>query len=98
MMGGNKMKQDRLTQIKHLLMQNKRVNNNDLTEMFSVSLATIRRDLDRLEEEGIVRRVYGGAVFQGRPPAGSPSERHAEGAAGSRRDYPHRQRGQHVDL
>lgn len=60
-MGGNKMKQDRLTQIKHLLMQNKRVNNNDLTEMFSVSLATIRRDLDRLEEEGVIRRFYGGA-------------------------------------
>lgn len=55
------MKQDRLTQIKHLLMQNKRVNNNELADMFAVSLATIRRDLDRLEEEGTIRRIYGGA-------------------------------------
>ncbi|MBQ2782147.1 MAG: DeoR/GlpR transcriptional regulator [Oscillospiraceae bacterium] len=55
------MKQDRLTQIKHLLMQNQYINNNELAETFGVSIATIRRDLDRLESEGVIRRIYGGA-------------------------------------
>lgn len=55
------MKRDRITEIKHILMQNKQVNNNDLAAMFGVSLATIRRDLDLLEANGSIRRVYGGA-------------------------------------
>lgn len=55
------MKQDRLTQIKHLLMQNQYINNNELAAAFGVSIATIRRDLDRLESEGVIRRIYGGA-------------------------------------
>lgn len=55
------MKQDRLTQIKHLLMRDKRVDNNDLAKMFGVSIATVRRDLDQLEADGSIRRIYGGA-------------------------------------
>ena len=55
------MKQDRVSQIKHLLMQNKRIYNNDLADLFGVSLATIRRDLDQLEADGTLRRIYGGA-------------------------------------
>lgn len=55
------MKRDRITEIKHILMQNKQVDNNELAAMFGVSLATIRRDLDQLEAGGSIRRVYGGA-------------------------------------
>lgn len=33
-----------------------------LAELFNVSTETIRRDLDRLEKEGKLRKVYGGAV------------------------------------
>lgn len=33
-----------------------------LAEIFNVSTETIRRDLDRLEKEGRLRKVYGGAV------------------------------------
>lgn len=55
------MKRDRITEIKHILMQNKRVDNNDLAAIFGVSLATIRRDLDQLESDGSIRRIYGGA-------------------------------------
>lgn len=33
----------------------------ELTERFNVSVATIRRDLDILESEGLIRRIYGGA-------------------------------------
>ena len=34
----------------------------DLRKNLKVSVATIRRDLEILEEEGKVRRVHGGAV------------------------------------
>ena len=34
----------------------------DLRRDLRVSLATVRRDLETLEEEGRVRRVHGGAV------------------------------------
>lgn len=55
------MKQDRLTQIKHILMRDQQVINTELCEQFGVSIATIRRDLDQLEAEGIITRIYGGA-------------------------------------
>ena len=35
---------------------------NDLCGLYGVSKATIRRDLEELEEQGFLRRVYGGAV------------------------------------
>ncbi|WMT40121.1 DeoR/GlpR family DNA-binding transcription regulator [Paenibacillus sp. D2_2] len=35
---------------------------HDLAGIFNVSTETIRRDLDRLEKEGKLRKVYGGAV------------------------------------
>jgi len=35
---------------------------SDLAERFDVSTATIRRDLETLEKQGTVQRVYGGAV------------------------------------
>jgi DeoR/GlpR family transcriptional regulator of sugar metabolism len=35
---------------------------HDLAELFKVTTETIRRDLDRLEKEGRLRKVYGGAV------------------------------------
>lgn len=36
-----------------------------LADMFSVTPETVRRDLDRLERRGLVRRVHGGAVPAG---------------------------------
>lgn len=55
------MKSDRISQIKHLLLQKKSIQNDELCRHFGVSIATIRRDLDKLEEEGFIRRFYGGA-------------------------------------
>ena len=56
------MKSDRLVQIKQLLLKEGRVSNTDLCCRFGISMATVRRDLDILESEGIIRRIYGGAV------------------------------------
>lgn len=57
------MKHDRHGQIMQLLLQNKRITIRELCELFDVSVETARRDLNKLEEEGIVRRVYGGAML-----------------------------------
>jgi DeoR family fructose operon transcriptional repressor len=46
----------------------------ELAERFEVSPATIRRDLETLEERGAVQRVHGGAVAtEGEPPLVVPS-------------------------
>ncbi|WP_209121766.1 DeoR/GlpR family DNA-binding transcription regulator [Alkalihalobacillus sp. BA299] len=53
------------------LRSKQKVQVTSLSEYFSVTTETIRRDLDQLEKEGMVKRVYGGAVLssfhQGEP-------------------------------
>ncbi len=56
------MKSDRLMQIKQILLREGRVLNTDLCARFGISMATVRRDLDILEAEGTITRIYGGAV------------------------------------
>jgi len=55
------MKQDRLSEIRRLLLQNKRITCEELCNHYQISPATVRRDLDILEREGTIRRFYGGA-------------------------------------
>ncbi|KXV60748.1 DeoR family transcriptional regulator, partial [Gluconobacter japonicus] len=55
------MASDRLTQIRHYLYLNGMTGVHELAEQVDASLATIRRDLQRLEEQGIVIRTHGGA-------------------------------------
>ncbi|KAB0577983.1 DeoR family transcriptional regulator [Fusobacterium naviforme] len=57
------MKIARKDQIIHLVTENRIVKANELAEKFQVSMETIRRDLEQLEKEQIVRRVHGGAVL-----------------------------------
>lgn len=45
--------------------KNGAVKTDELIKMFDVSAETIRRDLLALEEQGVLRRVYGGAVVCG---------------------------------
>lgn len=56
------MKLDRRNQIVDLITRQKTVKNTQLMEQFNISIETVRRDLEYLEEQGILRRVYGGAV------------------------------------
>jgi DeoR/GlpR family transcriptional regulator of sugar metabolism len=54
--------------ILEMLAANTRVDVTELTRLFGVSEMTIRRDLAELQDEGILRRVHGGAVRLDRSP------------------------------
>lgn len=56
------MLHDRRAKIIQMITADRMVKVSDLTELFQVSIETIRRDLEHLEEKGYLDRVYGGAV------------------------------------
>lgn len=45
------------------LQEEKRVVVSELSQLYNVSEETIRRDLDKLEKEGLATKSYGGAVI-----------------------------------
>ncbi|MDF1510273.1 DeoR/GlpR family DNA-binding transcription regulator [Robertmurraya sp. DFI.2.37] len=63
---------ERIEYILEQLKKNHKVKVNELANHFNVTMETVRRDLDALAENNLVKRVYGGAVrvtyFQGEPP------------------------------
>lgn len=54
--------EERRQRIRLLIGENGRVSVDELTIRFDVSSVTIRNDLDRLEQEGVVKRTHGGAI------------------------------------
>jgi DeoR/GlpR family transcriptional regulator of sugar metabolism len=54
---------ERQLKILKILEENASVRVTELSEMFGVSEATIRRDLDKLHERGQILRIHGGAVL-----------------------------------
>lgn len=56
------------------IQQQQQVSVHELCDAFSISLATARRDLDALAEQGKIKRVHGGAVAlsQDGSPSGEP--------------------------
>ena len=56
------MKVERRAQIADLINQQRTITNSELMERFGISIETVRRDLDYLEQQGVLRKVYGGAV------------------------------------
>lgn len=57
------MKRDRHWQMKQLFLQKRSISIQELCNAFGISVETARRDLNTLEQDGIVRRIYGGAVL-----------------------------------
>ncbi|CAG7597958.1 putative HTH-type transcriptional regulator YdjF [Paenibacillus solanacearum] len=57
---------DRKKEIIQILEHSGTVRVGDLSERFGVTEETIRRDLDRLESEGLIVRTHGGAVLSQR--------------------------------
>ncbi len=53
------MKKDRVTKILEILTEQKRIDVVQLSELCNVSQVTIRKDLDALEEKGLVKRIHG---------------------------------------
>src|SRR6202046_4043556 len=56
----------RAKEILRLLLQHGKTSVDDLTAALSASSASIRRDLVRLETQGLVHRTHGGAMLSGR--------------------------------
>jgi len=53
----------RIQNIGNLLTQKVELSVKEIAEMLQVSDMTVRRDLDALEQQGIIRRTHGGAVL-----------------------------------
>jgi DeoR family transcriptional regulator, fructose operon transcriptional repressor len=58
--------EERRQQILSLLQETGALNVSQLADQFSVSVVTIRKDLDDLESEDFLQRTFGGAVFSHR--------------------------------
>jgi len=56
---------DRTVRIMELMTSNKKMKVNLLAELLDVSKVTLRRDLDNLEDRGIIRRIHGYATLDG---------------------------------
>lgn len=55
--------EERLNEILEIIKREKKVLVKDLSEKFNVSESMIRKDLQRLEKEGNIKRTYGGAIL-----------------------------------
>jgi len=64
---------DRRSQIEQTLKERQRVSIHDVSEMFGVSVATARRDLDSLAEGDLVERIHGGARLVRKAPPEMPT-------------------------
>jgi len=58
------MNQERRNQIIDLITQKRTIKNSELMDRFGISIETVRRDLEYLERQGYLQRVYGGAVLK----------------------------------
>ncbi|NOU97041.1 DeoR family transcriptional regulator [Paenibacillus sp. LMG 31456] len=57
---------ERQQQILELLNAEREVKITELKELFAVTEMTLRRDLEKLESAGNIRRTFGGAILMGR--------------------------------
>ena len=57
---------ERKNQILDIIRHKGRVTVDELKEVFKVSGATIRRDLEFLERQGLITRAHGGAIIRGK--------------------------------
>lgn len=71
-MNANFLKAERHGQIYTLINQQGRVTVQELSKLFAVSEATIRRDLEELDSQGRISRAHGGAVKTERGPVEPP--------------------------
>ncbi|MFL0247565.1 DeoR/GlpR family DNA-binding transcription regulator [Candidatus Clostridium stratigraminis] len=58
--------EERHIKISELLKEKSSIKVNELSNIFKVSESTIRRDLQEMEEKGLLNRTHGGAVSKGK--------------------------------
>ncbi len=58
-----RMKYGRIKEMEEYIKEHASVSNDELLNIFNISIQTLRRDLKTLEEQGIVSKVYGGVVY-----------------------------------
>lgn len=63
------MKINRINKIQEMLERENSISINRLCEVFAVSKNTIRRDINDLEERGLIKKVYGGIMLKKQKPA-----------------------------
>ncbi len=54
---------ERLRELSNILEKENRVLINELCKTFNTTSVTIRKDLDLLEEQGVLKRTHGGAIL-----------------------------------
>jgi len=80
------LKRDRQQKISELITEKKSATVTELSRLFGVSQATIRRDLDSLDSQGAIQRAHGGAILAERAAPEPPViHRMAEQAGEKRR-------------
>ncbi len=57
------MKENRIQELKNYIIANERASLDDLCTLFNVSKNTMRRDINELEKQSIIKKVYGGIVL-----------------------------------
>lgn len=65
---------ERRKNIVEMINKNKRVLVPELSKQFEVTEETIRRDLEKLEQQGVLVRTYGGAIITDEYPSEAPIE------------------------
>ena len=53
---------ERQDEIFSIIQQKKAIKMSDIVKIFQVSHETARRDMEDLQEQGLIKRVYAGAV------------------------------------
>jgi len=56
--------QERLGKIRDIVKRDGKVYVNELCEIFNISEDSIRKDLKKLENQGLIERIYGGALLK----------------------------------
>lgn len=59
----SKKSQERQDQIYQEIVANGSIRVTDLSEKFNVSMETIRKDLNRMDEQGLITKTHGGAIL-----------------------------------
>ena len=57
---------ERHERLLEILRRSRTAELEDLARELDVSASTVRRDLEALEEQGVVQRTHGGAIYRGR--------------------------------